>query len=257
MRTRLVTFTTALLLALLAAAPVWAASPYAIGAMDVQVWPEAEPGATAVIVGVTLDRATKLPVTVRIPFPEGMRLQWAGEIAAEGTISDDVRRPVVIKQGDGGPYAEFELKDSTSGQLEAVGATPTVSGNRAKVDVEFVQSVAATLTAFSVRLPAGVSDVKISPSPAGAPATNEAGESLYTLPSERLKDGDSLRVKVDYSTLPAETPFESGTSTGTSGYLIGILAGLVVVAVVVLVVVVRRQSPQPDAESDDSADDEE
>lgn len=249
MRNRYAILAAALLVALLAASPVWAAAPFATGEMDVQVWPEAEPGATAVIVGLTLPPSTKLPVTVRIPFPEGMKIQWAGELSSDGSGAGDTRKPITIKQGEGGPYAEFEFSNSTSGQLEALGATPTVSANRTQVNIEFVQSAPASLTAFSVRLPAGVSDVKISPSPAGAPATNPAGESLYTLPSKQLKTGGSAVVKVDYSTLPAETPFDTGGGSSSSGLVIGVLAALIAAALVVLVVAMRRQQSSATDES--------
>lgn len=235
---------------LLLAIPAQAlAAPSAdVAPMDVQVWPGAEPGQLLVIVSTFLPEGTKLPATVRIPVVAGMKILWAGEIGGSG--SNDRQVQPTIKKGAGGDYAEFQVTQFPQAQVEfgSVPLSQTAGGFSAEVG--FVQTVPMESTSFSVRLPAGVSDVKIDPAPAGTPDRNNVGETLYTLPSKQLKAGDKQVVSIAYRTQSSQPSTASTTSRST---IMGLLLGLLAAAVVVLVVVLMRQrSSAPDAGDDDS-----
>lgn len=204
--------------------------------MDVQLWAGAQAGQAIVIVGVSLPADAELPAVVRIPVISGMTVDWAGEIA--GQEGQDQQHEFELKQGTGGQYAEFEVTRSRSAQIELSGVPLTVNGSTTSAAIDFIQTAPATVTAFSVRVPAGAADVTIDPSPSGAADQNEAGESLYTLPSKELADGASQRVSVGYTTGGTTSKPASGA---TPGVLVGVLIGLLVLAAAVLAFVLGRQ----------------
>lgn len=233
-----------LAVAFVAAAPVafgqsGAAAPVAVGGMDVQIWPEAEPGATVVIASVNLEADQKLPATVRIPLIAGMDVQWVGEITGADP-SLDPTRTYTIEKGNGGEYVEFQATENRFLQVEMIGLPVSVEGDLSKVTVPWVQSAPATATAFSVRTVAGARDVKIDPAPVGEAGTNDAGEALYTLPSERLKEGEKATVSVQYG---LGTQFEGGLDGGDSNVVIWALLGGILVAAGFLIWTVWRQKP--------------
>ncbi|TLM98000.1 MAG: hypothetical protein FDZ75_03360 [Actinobacteria bacterium] len=205
--------------------------------MDVQVWPGGQPGQTIAIVSLVLSDDVKLPATVRIPVPGGGTIDWAGEIASADP-SQDPTRTYEIRQGDGGPYVEFEVSQSRNAQIE-VGAIPlSVSGDESTSQLTFVQSVPASITAFTVRLPSGMELVSLAPESKKDPETNADGEALYSLPSKRMKTGDSTTVKVTYreAALP---DVASGPDSAT--VVLYALMGALVVAVVAFLVVLRNR----------------
>lgn len=215
-----------------------ATAPVALGGMDVQVWPEAEPGQTVVIASLTIDEKTKLPATVRIPVIEGMQVQWVGEISG-GDASQDPTRTYTTEEGTGGRYVEFEASQYRFAQVEMIGLPVTPDGDRTKVAAEWVQSVPSTITAFSVRTIPGVRDVRITPVPVGAPDENQTGERLYTLPSKELKPGQKATVSVEYA---SGTQFEGGLDgAGNTNTIIGVLLAGIALAVVFLVWMLGRQ----------------
>ena len=214
------------------------AAPVATGSMDVQIWPGAQQGSTVVIASVTLDPDTPLPATVRIPIVPGTTVDWAGEIA--GTVpEDDPVREYTVVDGEGGQYAELVLSEFRQAQIESVGLPLVVSGDSSSVEASWVQSAPATETILSVRLLPGARDVEITPAPAGPPAQNQQGESLYTLPVQTYADGQTVDISVAYQT---GTQFEGGLQGGESAStVIGILLAALAVAIVGLMWALSRQ----------------
>lgn len=216
-----------------------------VAPMDVQVWPGAEPGQLLVIVSTFLPQDTKLPATVRIPVIGGMKILWAGEIGGAGTNDRQVQPK--IKKGVGGDYAEFEVTQFPQAQVELGSVPLSQTAEGFSADVGFVQTVPMESTSFSVRLPSGVSDVKIDPAPAGAPDRNDLGETLYTLPSKQLKTGQKQTVSVAYKVQSVQTP----TAPASRNSVMVVLLGLLAAAVVVLVLVLMRQRSQVADDDDD------
>lgn len=220
-----------------AAPPALAQAPYATGEMEVHIWPGVEPGQILIIVGVTVPESVRLPVTVRLPVVPGSNVSWAGEISSSGTASADVAAQPEIKKGKGGNYAEFEVTQYRHAQIELGGISYGQSGSVVAGDVEWVQSVPASLTGFAVRVPATAADLKIDPQPSGPPTRNSAGESLFTLPSKVMKPGDTTSISFSYDTrLPrTKAPMDA------SSRMLLILGGLIAAALAVLAVLLLRQ----------------
>lgn len=214
-----------------------AATPSAGGPIDVQIWPQE--GTAVVISSVEIPAATKLPTLVRIPVVPGATVEWAGEIVGADASGDIARDYKLVDGAGGAQYAEFYLTTSHRGQLDSVMSSLTVSGTTISTKVEWVQSVAASETLFSVRLPATASEVSIKPAPVGKPADNGAGELLYGLPSKTMTAGEKTTVSLSYNTVPA--PVADSTSRSANTILI-VLGGVLVLAVGALLVVMRRRA---------------
>jgi len=212
-----------------------AASVSAGGPLDVQIWPQ--DGQTVVISSCQLPEGTKLPALVRIPVVPGSKVEWAGEILG-ADVSSDLPREYRLVDGVGGQYAEFYLTKSLHGQIDSVATTLSVSGTTISTSVDWVQSVESSETLFSVRVPTGLSAVKITPAPEGKPVENELSELLYELPSQTIPVGGVQQVTLSYSTVPAGEP-ETGPSANV---IIASLAGVLGLAIVALVIVARRRS---------------
>lgn len=236
MRARaLVPTTVALAVVLAIAIPSVASAASAGGPMDVQIWPQ--DGQTIVISSVELPSGTRLPAVVRIPVVPGSTVEWAGEIVGTDA-SGDIVAPYKLIDGAGGQYAEFTLTKSLYGQIDSVASTLTLSGTIVSADVDWVQSVSASQTTFSVRVPSGVSEVQITPVPDGKPVANEQGEALYLLPSKTLAAGDKQTVSLSYNTMP---PVQSSSALNANAIVIGLVVVLVI-AVGALVVILRRRN---------------
>lgn len=227
-------FSALLAVALVAPTAAVAATISAGGPVDVQIWPQ--DGQTVVITSCELPPGTKLPALVRIPVIPGSRVEWAGEILG-ADASSDVSREYRLADGVGAQYAEFYLTKSLHGQIDSVASTLSVSGTTISTSIDWIQSVTSSETLFSVRLPAGISAVKITPAPVGAPVENDTGETLYALPSKSLPAGGAQTVALSYSTVPAAEP-ETGPSANA---IIFSLLGVLGLAIVVLMVMVRRR----------------
>lgn len=221
-------------LMLMFSAPVVASAVSAGGPVEVQIWPQ--DGQTVVISSVALPTGTKLPALVRIPVVPGSVVEWAGEIAGSDPAGDTAVQ-YKLAQGAGGLYAEFYLTKSLRGQIDTVASTLTVSGQRTSSEVAWVQSVTAPETIFSVRIPSGASDVRITPSPDGKPTTNELGEALYLLPSRALGSGEKLNVSLSWGAAVIETP----SATPSANTIIVSLLVVLALAIAALVVVARRR----------------
>ncbi len=205
------------------------------GVVDYQVWMAPEPGAAIVIVSVELSADASLPATVRLPVPTGMTVDWAGEVVG-GDPSGDIERAFVLKDGDGGQYAEFEVTERRMAQIDVSGKQFAPAVLKVDIGFDLVHSVQADEYGFSVRIPSGVTDVKIEPAPVGTPEKTELGEALYTLKSEKHAPGEVTHVRVAYRTLaPGE---ESMSATNT---VLLVLGGAAFVAIAVLMFVMGRQ----------------
>jgi hypothetical protein len=214
----------------------FAASPQATGALDYQIWMAPEPGKAIVLVSSTIPQTVELPATVRIPIPAGMTVEWAGELGG-GDASSDIERPYTVGEGSGGQYAEFEIQQFRQAQIDVSGKTIPVGVGEVKASFGFVQAVPSDQAGFSVRVPAGASNVKITPKPVGNPETNQAGESLYTLAGKQLKLGDTTTIEVAYKVGAATS---SGGGSGATGTVVAVLVFGLLLAVVALVVALRR-----------------
>lgn len=229
----------ALLLAGVAPAGAQApAPPLATGSMDVQIWPGAQQGTAVVIASVTLADDAVLPATVRIPVLPGTEVDWAGEIAG-GDPQADPTREYTVRDGEGGQYAEFVLSEYRQGQIESVGIPLQSQQDVFSMQAQWVQSAPATETILSVRLVSGAHTVDITPAPAGQPARNAAGETLYTIPPRVLSVGETVDISIAYQ---IGTQFEGGLDGGNqTGTIIGILLAGLAVAVVALLWALNQQ----------------
>jgi hypothetical protein len=232
-----------------------ATAPLATGHYGVQIGPDDQQGVLVIIVGVTLDMSVKLPARVRIPVPPGSSVAWAGEVLGNNP-SGDKPRDYTLGRGEGGAqYAEFTLAESHQGQIDAIASPLTTSNGVVSATATFVQSVPGTSTAFAVRMPVGVTNVKIEPAPLSVPDFNDAGESLYPLGERSLAAGSKLAVTVSYSKVDTQTA--SGTTSPT--LLPFLVIALVLVLVILAVVLAARRGPsgaESEEESDEDLDDE-
>jgi hypothetical protein len=210
-------------------------APVAIPSLEVQVWPSGEPSKTVMIVSASVPDSVKLPVTIKVPVPNGAEVVWAGEVLGGDPAADPYRKTQMV-QAAGGRYVRFELSQSHTAQMELTGFPPVVNGDRVVAKVEWLQTAEASQTGFSVRLPAAVTDVKISPTPEGKPQSNETAESLYALPTKVLKVGQKQAITIDYST----GIVNPGSPTNTPNTLLIGLGVALVVAIAGLAVVVAR-----------------
>ena len=199
-----------ILAVLLLAAPVATANAAeaAAPAMAVQLWPEGEPGQMLAIVSAELPPGQKLPVTVDIPLIEGAEVLWVGEILGADP-SQDIAVPQQIVDGEGGKMLRVKLTKGTVAQYEASIPGLKVDGVSVSSSVKWVQATAAPQTSFAVRLPAGAGDVEIRPAAPGDPQTNDAGETLHTLPDRALKPGESVTVDIGYEKGTGSNPINS------------------------------------------------
>jgi hypothetical protein len=231
-------------------------APLTTGHYGVQVGPDEGQGVLVVIVGITLDVSVKLPARVRIPVPPGSSVAWAGEVLGNNPAADK-QREYTLGRGDGGAqYAEFTLAESHQGQIDVLANTLTTNGSLISATTTFVQSVSSTSTAFAVRMPAGVDNVKITPTPISPPEFNSAGESLYTLGERVLAPGAKLPITLSYSKVTTQTAPSGSTSPMTMLFVV--VAGALLVVIVAILVIARRGQPsEVDEESDEDAGDDE
>lgn len=237
----------ALVVAFTPVAAANAAAPLANGALlDTQVWPGGEMGQTVVICSVNLPQGTKLPATVRIPIPDGGEAVWVGEIVG-ANVNTDPQRAFLTKQGTGGKYIEFEMSQSLQGQVELVGWPLTAESGRIKTAVTWVQSVPSSGTAFSARVPAGVTKVEVDPRPTDDPEKNLDGEALYPLPALQMKPGEKQEISVSYAAQTTADPAGPFADQPLMPWLLGAL-GVAVLALLAVLAVGRSRRPVGDEE---------
>lgn len=211
---------------------------------DVQVWPDGEPGYLLLIAAVEVPTSTPLPATVRMAAPEGAEIVWTGEIMSGGP-EGDVRRDFRVVAGSlEGTSVEFTLTQSRQAQYEAVLGPLPVSGGSVRSSVRWRQTEPASTLQFSVRLPANISDVAITPQPVGEVQRSPEGETLYTLPLIESPTRESA-VSVAYRQGGAVPDGGTGDGTLRTGTVFGLLLALLAVAATALVVALRRQRSSP------------
>ncbi len=226
----------ALALCLSSPAAAGAAAPVVTGPVEVQVWPGEVPGGAVVIISTRLDESVRLPATVRLPLPEGLNVDWAGEIAPSNPASD-VAREFTTGRANGGRYVQFEVSKYREAQADLSALPITVQGDASRVTMRYVQSTPSTETGFSVRVPAGYELKDSVPRAVGKPAVNVTGESLHALETQTLKLGEGLDVSVEYRAKAPVTP-----ASRADRLLVALAIAVVVVAAVLAVVVVRGRS---------------
>lgn len=227
-----------LVVLLLAALPALAFA--GVSEYQVQFAPADTSGRGVFIVMVILSPETKLPAKVRVPLPAGATLLWSGEILG-GDMADDPSREASITAGADGLVAEFTLEQVRVAQVEAQWKAPTISGNKVRSDLEWVNTTEAGTYTFAVRLPAGATDVKITPAVEGSPNTNAAGETLRTLTPVRLEEGAKFPIAVSYKT---GGTIDGGVFGSMSPVLIGAIVLLAIAVGALLVVIVRQGATQ-------------
>ncbi len=172
-------------------------APLAEGVYQVQLAPDITPGQAAAIVAVQLPPRTQLPAMVRIPVPQGAMPTWVGEILG-GDPTADPDRPYRMVQGTGGQVLEMTLEQTRSAQAEFT-IPSTAADGTTTMKLTWIQAAPSERTEFSVRMPGGVSQVQIAPTPEGTPATNPLGETLYALPTKIMKPGETTAITVSYA----------------------------------------------------------
>jgi len=213
-----------------------ASAPVASGPLEVQVWPEEVPGGAVIIIATELEESVKLPATVRLPLPEGLNVDWAGEISPSDPASD-VARTYTVRDATDGRYVEFEVSEFREAQIDLSSLALDTSGDTLKATLRFVQSTPASETGFSVRIPAGAELKRSEPKAEGRPSTNAAGESLYALESQSLAVGDELDVAIEYRRKAPVTP-----ASRADGLLIGLAIAAALAAAVLALVIARQRS---------------
>lgn len=210
---------------------------------QVQFAPADTTGNGVFVVNVILSPDTKLPAKVRVPLPTGAVLLWSGEILG-GDVSADPSREASITPTGGGLVVEFTIEKVRVAQVEAQWSAPTISGTKVTSDLEWVNTTDAGTYTFAIRLPAGATDVKITPAVEGDVNTNAAGETLRTLTPIRLEKGAAFPISI---------AFKTGGATGGGGIgdmppiLIAVVAALALAIVALVVVVVRQSAARGDA----------
>ena len=210
---------------------------------QVQFAPADTSGNGILVVNVILSPETKLPAKVRVPLPTGAVLLWSGEILG-GDVSADPSREASITPTEDGLVVEFTIEKVRVAQVEAQWSAPTVSGTKVTSDLEWVNTTDAGTYTFAIRLPAGATNVKITPAVEGAVNTNAAGETLRTLTPVRLEEGAKFPISI---------AFKTGGAAGGGGIgdmpplLIAVVATLALAIVALVVIVVRQRTNRSDA----------
>lgn len=207
--------------------------------LDVQFWPEGEPGRSVIIVGLTLPDTVALPAIVRMPLPADAQVAWVGELDG-GDGSLDETRAYEVRRGSGGHEIVFRLTRFRDAQYEAIYRPIDVRGTSVSATLDWVQTTPCSQLALSVRLPGGAGSVRLSPASAGAPRLNRAGELLYTLQPLFPKTGDRVPVHAKYVRGGAKTPAEA-RRTAAADILLSVLGVALAAVVGALVLAARRQ----------------
>lgn len=218
--------------------PASAGSPAA--AIDVQMWPTEADG-SSVIVSADLPADAKLPFTVRLPMPAGIKVTWCGEVFG-GDPSQDTEAPYTIGDGQGGKVLVVTATKARRVQYEGTLTSPVQTGERFETVLEWVQSAPSGDQHFAVKAAATAGDMRIEPAFQGTPQQNAQGERLYSLPTQKLSVGSPFKVTVSWKTvLPGSVGTGATPRGGASDVVLFVLIGALVVAIVALVVVASRQ----------------
>jgi hypothetical protein len=220
----------ALLAALLAAPGVAGAST--IAEYELQYAPAT--GYSLMIVTIVADPQATLPVTVAVPVPAGATVLWSGEVLGGATDDDPVRETTKETVGDMDVYT-MTLEQSYTAQVELQLPAATASGSRLGATLTWTNPGEEGPVSAAVIIPAGATDVELSPAVAGETSTNEAGETLYPLTGARLAQGAAVTIEASWATGGSEAAPGAGSAT------LPALLGLLVSAGVALVIVLVRE----------------
>ena len=231
----------ALVLALALALPTCALAagkaPVANGVLELQAWPEN--GSLVVVVALTVPPTVALPVTVRIPVPAEAQVQWTGEVLGGDPNLDPSRVHKIKTSPVGGRYAEFTLETTRAAQMDSVLPVLKTSGPDVSAAFSWVQSVSSPSMTFSVRVPTGATNVRITPRPRAAPDVGSGGQTLYSGDPIPLTPGSKTAVSVAYTLGAAAGAAPASANRGSS--LIYFVVSALAVVVGILVVVLTRQ----------------
>ena len=244
-----------------AAAPaLTAAAPGTAPSINVELWPGGgDQGTTTMIAVAEVPGSVKLPTTVRMPLPAGAQVTWAGQILGADISGDIPEKPRVVA-ARGGQFVELTASKSRIVQYEAVLGPAKIQGDAHDATLAWVQTTAASLVRFAVRLPIAATNVVIKPAPAGDPTRDDQlAQMLYPLAPVSLKPGATYTLSVNYNLAPgAGSPGAASDATGEGsapaasssapGWVFAVL--LVAVAVVPLVVMVIRRRSATSATAD-------
>jgi len=232
-------------IAILAAAALFpytaAAQPVSLAdlTLEVQLMPEIQPGTNGLVVGVRLPADTVLPVTVRLPLPEGANVFWAGEITG-GPMEQDIQREFTIVEGVGGQAVEFTAETTTTVQYDAMYGRVGIAGNEARTALVWRQTVDTGPISIGIRLPPGTELVE--PDPPAPPVMNAAGERLYSLMPIGLDPGTETSVAVTYRAVAGAA---AGEGQSPLRYLI--FMGLVIAVVGLVLAILGQRKRQMSA----------
>jgi len=201
-----------------------------VESFDIQVWPGGAPGQIVAIVGARIAENATRPTLVRVPVPDGAEIVWAGELTGETSATDTFVEPRTFET-EYGRVAELTVTVSSEVQVEYIAGPIASTGAGMKAQLAWVQSVPSTYTVVSMRLPAGVTSVEMTPEPVGTPQVNEAGEQLYSSAPLSLAVGEKLPITAVYGSGPADTTPDGQTA---SVLLIGLGVAVALVGALLL-----------------------
>ncbi len=202
--------------------------------LEYQLQYEPAPDVSLVIVTAVADPQLPLPITVSIPVPAGATLLWAGEVLG-GPTTEDPARETTKETIEGMDVYTMTLAQGYTGQLELQVPAASASGTRQTASMTWTNPGEEVPVRASAILPAGATDVEITPEVGGATDTNTAGATLYPLTGGRLAQGESMVIQVSWSAGGASP------EAADSPAVLPIVLGLLVLAVAALVVVVVRE----------------
>lgn len=211
--------------------------------VQVQVWLEAEPNATVMIIGSGLATDTPLPARVQLPIPDGAQLIWAGEIGGTGPESD-VQAEATIVDVAGGKAVEFTVTQFRVFQCEVYTSPPVTQGDRIVTTFDWVHSLPFAVLSVAWRVPSDSSDIQLVPDAPGSPQINEVGERLYTLATVAPPVGERLTFMASYARAEA-------VDSGAGVDVLTIVLILLAFAVLALIVVVSTQRSRAQIDQDE------
>jgi hypothetical protein len=221
--------------------------------IEVQIWPSEADG-SSVIVSAEIPADVKLPYTLRLPMPAGLNITWCGEIMGGGA-ADDKEVTYTVEEGRGGKALVMTLSKSRIGQFEGTLSSPVQAGGRTEATMEWIQSAPAGEEHFAVKLANTAGDPKIEPAPEGAPQQNETGERLYSLATQKLSIGQTLKIGVSWTTVAAGSQTSPVSTSGSGSYDVVLIALSVALAValVALIVVLTKANKASEGSEDSDA----
>ncbi|MGB4441447.1 MAG: hypothetical protein WBJ62_04410 [Coriobacteriia bacterium] len=222
----------ALLFAVLLVLPATAS---ASTVLEYQIQYEPAADVSLLVVTAVADPQSPLPITVTVPVPAGATLLWAGEVLGGPTANDPTRETAMETVDDMDVYT-MTIEQAYTAQLELQLPAASASGSRQSAAMTWTNPGDEVPVRASIIVPAGATDVEVSPPVGGEIDTNAEGQTLYPLTGGPLAQGDSMVIEASWATGAAAAAEGQADST-----ILPVLLGLLVLAVVALVIVVVRE----------------